>query len=99
MLGGQANNSSNYPEALKSVWAAVKLLGANTVMVPVAWEQVEAEEGKFDFSFVDTLLTQARENDVRLVLLWFATWKNNGPNYAPAMGQAGQQAFPARDHR
>ena len=26
---------------------------------------------------------QARENNVRLVLLWFGTWKNTGPSYAP----------------
>lgn len=94
ILGGQANNSSNYPEALKRVWPAMKMLGANTVMVPVAWEQVEAEEGKFDFGFVDTLLAQARENDVRLVLLWFATWKNNGPNYAPRWVKTDNVRFP-----
>ncbi len=94
ILGGQVNNSSNYPEALKSVWPAMKMLGANTVMVPVAWEQVEAEEGKFDFGFVDTLLAQARENDVRLVLLWFATWKNNGPNYAPHWVKTDNVRFP-----
>ncbi|MEP6907372.1 MAG: DUF5597 domain-containing protein [Pseudoxanthomonas sp.] len=94
ILGGQVNNSSNYPEALKNVWPAMKLLGANTVMVPVAWEQVEAEEGKFDFSFVDTLLAQARQNEVRLVLLWFATWKNNGPNYAPHWVKTDNTRFP-----
>jgi beta-galactosidase GanA len=43
--------------------------------------QVEPEEGTFDFSFVDTLLELARERRVRLVLLRFATWKNNSPKY------------------
>ena len=94
LLGAQVNNSSNWPKALDSVWPAIEVLKPNTVMVPVAWEQVEAEEGRFDFSFVDELLKQAREHDQRLVLLWFATWKNNGPNYAPAWVKLDNERFP-----
>src|SRR4051812_49514879 len=71
MLGAQANNSSNYPAMLPKVWPVIRTLGANTLEIPVAWEQVEPVEGRFDFSWVDTLLTEARANDVRLVLLWF----------------------------
>ena len=94
VLGAQVNNSSNYPAALDDVWPAIEVVKPNTVMVPVAWEQVEAKEGTFDFSFVDTLLAQAREHKVRLVLLWFATWKNNGPNYAPAWVKLDNKRFP-----
>jgi beta-galactosidase GanA len=94
LLGAQVNNSSNWPAALENVWPAIEVVKPNTVMVPVSWEQVEAEEGKFDFSFVDTLLAQAREHDVRLVLLWFATWKNNGPNYAPKWVKLDNVRFP-----
>src|ERR1035437_2885417 len=49
---------------------------ANTLEVPIYWEQIEPQPGKFDFSLVDTLLKQGREHKVHLVLLWFATWKN-----------------------
>jgi beta-galactosidase GanA len=94
IMGAQVNNSSNYPETLKDVWPAIDVVKPNTVMVPIAWEQIEAKEGQFDFSFVDTLLAQARERDVRLVLLWFATWKNNGPNYAPAWVKLDNARFP-----
>lgn len=94
ILGAQVNNSSNWPQALDDVWPAIDVIKPNTVMVPVAWEQVEAKEGTFDFSFVDVLLKQAREKNVRLILLWFATWKNNGPNYAPAWVKLDNARFP-----
>ena len=84
ILGAQTNNSSNYPDALKDVWPSVEKMHANTLSIPVAWEQIEPTEGKFDFSYVDVLIKQARERDVKVVLLWFATWKNNAPHYAPA---------------
>ena len=94
ILGMQANNSSNYPSALKYVWPSFRKMHANTLEIPVAWEQIEPEEGKFDFSYVDVLLREARENNARLVLLWFGTWKNNAPHYAPAWVKLNNERFP-----
>ncbi len=94
MLGAQVHNSSNYPQALKKVWPAIKDMHANTVEIPVAWEQIEPVEGQFDFSYVDTLLAEARQNKVRLVLLWFGTWKNTGPQYTPEWVKFNNQRFP-----
>lgn len=94
MLGVQANNAANYPSQLPKIWPAVEQLGANTLEIPVAWEQIEPTEGRFDFSWVDTLVTEARAHDTRLVLLWFATWKNTGPAYAPAWVKLNNARFP-----
>jgi beta-galactosidase GanA len=94
ILGAQTNNSSNYPAALARVWPVVRDLHANTVEIPVAWEQLEAVEGRFDFSYVDALLAQARTNDVRLVLLWFGASKNTSPSYAPEWVKADTRRFP-----
>ena len=83
ILGGQAHNSSAWPAMLPQLWLAVEKMNANTLEVPIYWEQVEAQPGKFDFSLVDTLLIQARAHKVRIVLLWFATWKNGSNHYMP----------------
>jgi beta-galactosidase GanA len=94
LLCAQVNNSSNYAAALDEVWPAIHEIGANTVQVPIAWEQVEPEEGEFDFAFVDTLLAEARANDVRLILLWFGAFKNTSPTYAPAWVKLDVDRFP-----
>jgi hypothetical protein len=83
MLGAQAHNSSGWPGMLPKVWPAIEYLHANTLEIPVYWEQIEAHQGQVDFSVVDTIITQAREHHVRLDLLWFGTWKNGSQHYMP----------------
>jgi beta-galactosidase GanA len=94
ILCAQTNNSSNYPAVLPKVWPVIRDLHANTVEIPVAWEQIEPVEGKFDFSWVDTLLPQARANGIRLILLWFGTWKNTSPQYTPEWVKSDPKRFP-----
>lgn len=83
MLGGQAHNSSAWPGMMPQLWLAVEKMHLNTLEVPLYWEQIEAQPGKFDFSLVDTLLMQSRQHHVHLVLLWFGTWKNGSSHYMP----------------
>jgi hypothetical protein len=83
LLAGQVNNSSGWPGVLPKVWPALEFMHANTVEIPVYWEQFEPRQGQFDYTAVDTLLSQARTHHMRLVLLWFATWKNGNPHYIP----------------
>ena len=83
MLGAQSNNSSDWPATLPKVWPAIEYLHANTLETPIYWEQFEPKQGQFDYSQVDTILAQAREHHVHLVLLWFGTWKNGSQHYMP----------------
>ena len=99
VLGAQVNNSSAWPAVLPEVWPAIKAIHANTVEMPVYWEQFEPKPGAFDYSVVDTLVAQSRKNDVRLVLLWFGTWKNNGPAYVPLWLKQDPQRLRADAHR
>ncbi len=83
MLGGQCGNSSAWPDQLPDVWSAIERMHANTLEAPVYWEQFEPEPGRFDPKLVDLMIQQAREHHVRLVLLWFGTWKNGSAHYMP----------------
>jgi beta-galactosidase GanA len=94
MLGAQVNNSSAWPAMLPKVWPAIEYLQANTVEMPVYWEQFEPRQGQFDSSVVDTLISQAREHHVRLVLLWFGTWKNGSSHYMPLWMKRQPERYP-----
>jgi hypothetical protein len=94
ILGAEVNNSSGWPAELPKVWPAMEYLHANTVLIPVYWEQFEARPGQYDYSVVDTLLTQARAHQVRLILLWFATWKNGSPHYVPDWIKLASDRYP-----
>ncbi|HYK35348.1 DUF5597 domain-containing protein [Alloacidobacterium sp.] len=83
ILGGQINNSSAWPAVLPEVWPLLEKMHANTVEAPVYWEQLEPKPGQFDFSIVDTLVNQARQHNMHLVILWFGTWKNGRMHYVP----------------
>jgi beta-galactosidase GanA len=99
VLGAQVDNSSGWPERLKQVWPAAERMRLNTLEVPVYWEQIEPEKGKFDFSVVDDVLAQAREHKVRLALLWFGTWKNGKMHYAPEWVKKDTATYPRMKDR
>ena len=94
VLGAQCHNSSAWPAMLPKVWPAIEYLHANTLEIPVYWEQFEPEPGKYDASVVDTIISQAREHRVRLVLLWFGTWKNGSSHYIPLWAKRQPEKFP-----
>jgi len=68
-------------------------LQANTAALPLYWREIEPEKGVFDFSMLDERLNQARKNGLRLVLLWFATWKNACSFYCPDYIQQDTMAY------
>jgi uncharacterized protein DUF5597 len=94
MLGGQCGNSSAWPAELPAVWSAIERMHANTLEAPVYWEQFEPEPGAFNPTLVDLMIQQAREHHVRLVLLWFGTWKNGSAHYLPLWMKEKPDAYP-----
>src|SRR5678815_1319858 len=85
VLGGELHNSSaSNIEYMRPIWDRMVALNLNTVLAAVAWEQSEPVEGNFDFALVDGLIHAAQQHGLRLILLWFGSWKNGVSSYIPA---------------
>ena len=94
LAGELGNNSATSLEYMKPVWAKLIASRLNSVLAAVSWAQIEPEEGKFDFSVLDGVIRGARSHNLRLVLLWFASWKNGLSTYAPDWVKRDFERFP-----
>lgn len=84
MVAGELHNSTSSDLTyLAPILPKLKEMGLNTVLASIAWEQFEPQEGKFDYSLIDGIITQARENNLKLCIIWFASWKNGLSTYLP----------------
>ena len=95
VIGGELHNSSSSSlEYMQPIWQKMLDMHFNTVLAGVSWELVEPEEGRFDFSLVDGLIQDARRHGLRLVFLWFGSWKNGMSSYIPAWVKRDYRRFP-----
>jgi hypothetical protein len=96
VLSGELSNTvSSDAERMKAVWPLLaNKVHMNTVLTGVSWDWIEPEEGKYDFRIVDRLIESARQNNVRIVWIWFGSWKNGLSSFAPAWVKAAQDRFP-----
>jgi hypothetical protein len=94
ILGGQVVNDSGFPDRMERAWPKLKAMHANTVEYPVYWNEIEREEGKFDFRDFDQILRRARAQGFRVVMLWFGTWKNGAMDWAPNWVKSDLTRFP-----
>jgi beta-galactosidase GanA len=95
MLAAELHNSSSSNlQYMKPEWPKLAELGLNTVLTPLSWELVEPKEGSYDFSLVDGLIEGARANNLRIVFLCLASWKNGMSSYAPGWVKADTKRFP-----
>lgn len=95
ILGGELGNSAaTTVESMDPIWPRLVKLNLNTVLVPAYWDLIEPREGEFDFKLVDGIIAGARKHNLRLVFLWFGSWKNSMSCYAPPWVKANQARFP-----
>ena len=94
LAGELGNNTATSLEYMKAVWPKLVNTRLNSVLAAVSWAQIEQEEGKFDFTAMDGVIRDARAHNMRLVLLWFASWKNGLSTYAPDWVKKDFERFP-----
>ncbi|WP_338841003.1 DUF5597 domain-containing protein [Flavobacterium ginsenosidimutans] len=93
--GGELGNSSaTSMESMETIWPKLIDMNLNTVLTPIYWELIEPQEGKFDFSLVDDLIIRARKENLKLVFLWFGSWKNSMSSHAPEWVKLNQKKYP-----
>jgi hypothetical protein len=94
LAGELGNNTATSLENMRPLWSKLASGNLNCVLAAVSWAQVEPEEGRFEFALLDGLLEDARRNQLKLVLLWFGSWKNGLSSYAPYWVKRDYKRFP-----
>lgn len=95
MIAGELHNSSaSSAEYMEGVWPKLKSLNINTVLATVSWDQFEPEEGRFDYQMIDYLIENAQKNKLKLVVVWFGSWKNGQSSYIPLWVKRDTGRFP-----
>lgn len=93
--GGELGNSSaTSMESMEQIWSKLTDMNLNTVLTPIYWELIEPQEGNFDFQLVDDLILRARKENLKLVFLWFGSWKNSMSSHAPEWVKLNQKKYP-----
>jgi len=94
-VAGEVHNTSSSDVAtMKTTIARLAQCNLNTILTVLSWDLIEPEEGRYDFSMIDYQIEAARAAGVRLIFLWFGSWKNGLSHFPPAWVKADQDRFP-----
>jgi hypothetical protein len=94
VTGELGNNTATSLENMQPIWSRLVAGNLNCVLAAVHWAQLEPAEGHYEFALVDGLIQEARRNNLKLVFLWFGSWKNGLSSYAPYWVKQDYQRFP-----
>lgn len=95
LISGELHNSTcGGFDYMRPIWKRLAEKNLNSVIATVSWELVEPENGKFDFALVDSIIAGARKENLKLVLVWFASWKNAGSVYIPSWVKKDYEKYP-----
>ncbi|MBR3012303.1 MAG: DUF5597 domain-containing protein [Bacteroidales bacterium] len=97
MLTGELHNSTSTSESYMEsigVWEQMRYANFNTVIASCSWDVIEDEPGHYDFTSVDHVIRSARKNGLKVVMIWFASWKNGNSTYAPSYIKRNPVTYP-----
>ena len=94
LSGELANSTATSLDYMNLAWPRLVAAKVNTVLAGVTWNQIEPQEGKFDFRVLDGVIQGARAHNMRLMLLWFGSWKNGLSSYPPDWLKRDSDRFP-----
>lgn len=95
MIAGELHNSSASSIAyMDGLWPKLQNLNLNTVLATISWDQFEPKEGEYDYQMIDYLIENSRKNKLKLVVIWFASWKNGQSSYIPLWVKKDTKRFP-----
>jgi hypothetical protein len=94
LAGELTNNAATSLPMMEPIWPKLVAANLNTALVGVSWAQFEPEEGTFNYTQIDGVIAKARENHMRLVIIWFASWKNGTSSFAPYWVKKDYTRFP-----
>jgi len=94
LAGELLNSSATSLEYMKPLWPKLVQAKFNCILAGVSWNQIEPQQGKFDFSVLDGVIRDARIHNLRLGLLWFGTWKNGLSSNPPDWVKSNFERFP-----
>ena len=67
VLGGELGNSSASDLTyMQPEWKKFTAMNLNTILIPVYWELIEPQEGKFNFTLVDSLIATSQKNNLKV---------------------------------
>ncbi|MDP4150074.1 MAG: DUF5597 domain-containing protein [Bacteroidota bacterium] len=100
ILGGELGNSSaSSLSYMRPLWPKFRAMHLNSLLIPVYWDLMEPEEGRFDYGLVDSLLGNCRRNGLHAILLWFGSWKNSMSCYVPGWIKTNSSRWPRAQDR
>ena len=95
LISGELHNSTcGGFEYMQPVWKRMADKNLNSVIATVSWELVEPVEGKYDFALVDSMISGARKANLKLVLIWFGSFKNASSVYTPSWVKKDYKKYP-----
>ncbi|MGD8777907.1 MAG: DUF5597 domain-containing protein [Ignavibacteria bacterium] len=95
LISGELHNSTcGGFDYMNPVWKRMADKNLNSVIATVSWELIEPVEGEFDFALVDSMIAGAGKANLKLVLIWFGSFKNASSVYIPSWVKKDYEKYP-----